>query len=266
MQVLGLSYPKSGRTWLRVMLGHLFCSEHGLPLERALNPPGGPLVWSHGGAEMLRRGSRLDRLRRIAADSECWPVLWLLRDPAATMQSAYFQATSRRRIFVGDFSAFLRDPDFGIRFWKRWHEAWAERLGERRGLLLRYEDLRADPSRQLRRVASALGWRPADRAIAAAVAFGRFENMQRLERTKFFAEPALHAVGRTPAGRKARQGGSGPVRLRPADARYLAAVLGAEAIGAFPFPGPVRALADRITWPGTAFEDCDGNPAGHRKI
>lgn len=52
----------------------------------------------------------------------------------------------------------------------------------RQGLVIRYEDLRKDEEKELRRVIEFMGT-PADReAVAEAVSYASFENMKRMER------------------------------------------------------------------------------------
>lgn len=220
MSVFGLSYPKSGRTWVRLMVGHIVCGSAGVDLRRALDPPGGLIEWTHGGGEMLRRGNRIAGVRRAIRESAGRPAFLLTRSAEATLESAWFQATLRRRIYVGGLSAFLRDPDFGVRFWRAWHEEWLAALHERRSLVLRYEDVHRDPHTELARLCDFLELSVASGDIRAAVAFGGFGNMRRLEREGFFAEPSMRSRGSGAGGMKTRSGG-GRSRLTDRDRGYI---------------------------------------------
>ena len=93
-----ISHPKSGRTWLRLMLDQL-----GI----------GGVRFSHAGSteeasitsRRLRHGVRWWNGKR---------VLLLIRDPRDTAVSFYFQATRRSHVYSGKLGDFLRDPRFGI--------------------------------------------------------------------------------------------------------------------------------------------------------
>src|SRR5690606_21250923 len=71
-----------------------------------------------------------------------------------------------------------------IELLNRWRREAAARPG---AVLLRYEDVRADPAAGLRVLADFFGCPASDAEIAAAVEFARFENMRARERAGRFA-------------------------------------------------------------------------------
>jgi hypothetical protein len=161
-----ISFPKSGRTWLRVMLDTL-----GIEAE-----------FSHAGsseahrrtADALGEGPRYWRRRR---------VLFLTRDPRDTAVSAWFQAVRRARVYDGSLSEFLRHPRYGIDKIVRFHLLWLDaRPGFRAFLPMQYEALRRNTPQELARAAGFLsGGTVCAEAIAAAVEAGSFERMRALE-------------------------------------------------------------------------------------
>jgi len=225
MQYLGLSYPKSGRTWLRLMVGHILCVRVGADLREALNPPGNLIRWTHGGAEMVRRGQRIPRIQQAIRETEGMPLFLLTRSPEATLESAWHQASVRRGIFVGGLSAFLRDPDFGARFWKAWNADWLAALSDRRALLLRYEDLRERTHSELERLCEFLELDPTTSELEDAVAFGSFDNMRRMEEEQFFREASMRHRGRGISGFKTRSAGRKSA-LTKADRAYVSRIAG----------------------------------------
>jgi len=65
--------------------------------------------------------------------------------------------------------------------------AWARELPRlRERLLVRYEDMRADTARELRRILEFLGQHPTAEELADCVAFASVENMRRLEERRVF--------------------------------------------------------------------------------
>ena len=47
-----LSYPKSGRTWLRTMLGSMVCAQYGLKVENPMELPSSFWISAHSGRRM----------------------------------------------------------------------------------------------------------------------------------------------------------------------------------------------------------------------
>lgn len=166
-QAAVISHPKSGRTWLRVML-----EQAGL----------GGVRFSHAGsteeaciaASAFSAGVRFWSRKRI---------LLLIRDPRDTVVSFYFQATRRSRVYSGEFAGFLRDPRFGIERIMQFNLLW---LRERRRfadfIVLAYEDLHAEPSVALRKASAFLcGRQLLEPEMRRAVRLSAFDEMRLLE-------------------------------------------------------------------------------------
>ena len=100
-----VSFPKAGRTWLRMMLDELEL----------------PVAHTHAGAkraELPERTAFVDKR-----------VVLLIRDPRDTVVSAYHQETKRvDQKYPGSISDFIRDPRMGIERIIEFNLAW---LGER---------------------------------------------------------------------------------------------------------------------------------------
>jgi hypothetical protein len=184
-----VSFPKSGRTWLRLLIGRALCERYGLPESEildtfALTRAAGilPTVFSHDGTSNTE-GRHLDRLGRDKRVFRGKRVLLLCRDPRDTVISCFFEATKRKRVYDGTLSEFLRDPHYGIQKIVRFYQLWdAARGVPEKLLVLSYEDLHADPAKLLRETLAFLGATDLpDRILAEAIEYGRFDNMRRLE-------------------------------------------------------------------------------------
>jgi hypothetical protein len=184
-----VSFPKSGRTWLRMLIGKALCDRHGLPERRildtfALTSAAGllPAVFTHDGASNVegRHLRRLDPHKRAFRRKK---VLLLTRDPRDTVVSCFYEATRRKRLFPGSLSEFVRDPHYGIEKVVRFHELWwAARDVPDEFAAISYEELHADPGKRLREALAFLGASDVDEGIVTdAVEFSRFENMRRME-------------------------------------------------------------------------------------
>ncbi len=192
-----VSFGKSGRTWLRVMLSRFLQVRLGLPASAMLEfdnlhkrDARAPKVYfSHGNYVRDYTGA----WRSVAPFKDARVVL-LVRDPRDVAVSQYFQWRFRMRPWkkvLNDYPAaedlsvfdFLMRAEGGllprvVDFLEIWE---AGRSQVRDLLVVRYEDMRADAARELRRVLEFMQQNPKDEEIAEAVAFGSLDNMRRLE-------------------------------------------------------------------------------------
>ena len=93
-----VSFPKSGRTWLRVMLDDV----------------GAKAGFTHDGSDHQLRHP----LAALQADKSRYKgasILLLVRDPRDTAVSGYFQVTRRLMLSNAPISEILRDDCHGIR-------------------------------------------------------------------------------------------------------------------------------------------------------
>ena len=198
-QILIVSFPKSGRTWLRVLLGKLIADQFGLPEQKMLNSLDysaraglNPFHFTHDGsgtADQLTARQLQPRKRRFRHKK----VILMFRHPLDIVVSHFFEAKYREWVFEGDIGEFLRDEKFGlpkiVRFYRIWND---QRHVPRDFLLVRYEDLHADPHHTLRRVVDFMGFPGVSEAqIERAVEFARFENMKNMEKQSVFGDKIL---------------------------------------------------------------------------
>jgi sulfotransferase family protein len=236
--VLFLSYPKSGRTWVRFLVDAYLADLHGPPVSNVFEVEDRldrrwRIEWTHLTGAMIER-LPYDRVGEVDfARLEGRACVHLSRDPFATLASAYFQARDRVKVFQGTPSEFVRSPLFGARKLAAFR-ALVESLRGRFSSFaeLTYEELREDPAAGLRTVLSMLGTGIDPERIARTVALGSFENLRRLARTPEYAGTPLAPVDPdSPGSDKVRRGGDGGWRelFDEEDARYIASVLSSRA-------------------------------------
>ncbi|HVP31699.1 MAG TPA: sulfotransferase domain-containing protein [Myxococcota bacterium] len=197
-----VSYGKSGRTWLRVMLSRYLKLVYGLRGERLLGFDNfhrrdariPRIFFTHDNYLRDYRGD--ERSRRDFADKR---VVLLVRSPQDTAVSQYFQWKHRMRpqkkrinrypahgtdVSVYDF---VMRPESGLPKVLDFMNGWAEQIPHlKEALVLRYEDLRADPEGSLRRVVRFLGTPDDPAAARDAVEYASVENMRQLEEKRTF--------------------------------------------------------------------------------
>jgi hypothetical protein len=263
--LLIIGHPKSGNTWLRVMLSRLYGFRHGLPERLVVTSdelhrrnPAIPRIsatngwYSYEGAvgALLEVGAPPDPVRDK-------PIVFLPRNPLDIAVSWYLQVTKRqsrakfelinaelatpidRRTI--DRWSFVRSSGIGIESLCDFLNTWQRRIAALpSAITVRYEDLRADPAAALRRIGTLLDERFTAEEIGEAVRFAAFDNLQRLEREGFFRQKGLRpAVKGDPSSAKVRRAKVGGWRddFTPEQAAELEALVRARldpALGYFP--------------------------------
>src|SRR6266446_2019162 len=227
-EVLILSAPKSGRTWIRTFLCAYLCKRYGL--EFTLQPgqhdhPGFPrVIFSHDRFEHRTKGNRWDRLRGKylvpRRELRRAKIILLVRDPRDCFVSLYLQMTRRDPNAAAEFkqktvSDVLRDRRFGVRAIIMTMNDWLDEFSGRDNFTLpRYESLRASPAQHFRDLLALLGESAPEMPIFhEALDFSRFENMQKLEAAGAFDSKILHPGDvRDPESFKVRRGKVGGYR------------------------------------------------------
>ncbi|MCA9293180.1 MAG: hypothetical protein KDA20_05145, partial [Phycisphaerales bacterium] len=136
--VLVASYPKSGRTWLTVLLGKAIADTCGLPdrdlfkLFKESGPPRKaakcmPAMWfSHDGTQFDAL-MMPDDLKRDMSRYQS-KVIVLVREPKDVLVSHYFQLT-QRRFFEGETGASAKEKHSALKTMSR--NDFCERAGIR---------------------------------------------------------------------------------------------------------------------------------------
>jgi hypothetical protein len=156
-------------------------------------------------------------------------IVLLIRDPRDAIVSYYFHLTkrSRPRLYQGNsIQAFIRDDTFGIRKLLGFYQSWYRFRHVPKSLtVIKYEDLYLEPKPALRRALAAMHFPVPNSAILErALAWGSFENMQELEKTRYYNNEALHPRNlQEPDSFKVREGkiGGHKAHLPPEDLEYL---------------------------------------------
>jgi hypothetical protein len=183
-----VSYPKSGNTWMRFLIGNLFWKDGATDfsnLEQRV-----PDIYRN--VEKALQSRPRPRLLKSHEpfDPRYKKLIYIVRDPRDVLVSYYFHELKFRTIdesvSILDFTErFLNgdvNPSFG---------SWAENAGSWIGarqdtpgfLLLRYEDLKTDTIKNISPVADFIGGRSPE-MVRKAVEACTAERMRELERTQ----------------------------------------------------------------------------------
>jgi hypothetical protein len=193
VEVFFVSYPKTGNTWVRYLLGRylqLVCGTSEVMLfdgndwlgrcERACLGPRiyfthEPLTWQSQEASGLND-------RNVTAPYRAHAVVLLARYPLDVLVSAWCHRRFRsRECFREGLEAFITHPVMGLEKLFRFYELWAADCAKGKFFLLRYEDLRTDTHGRFRELLRFLGIAPQEPLLDQAVRDASFEAMKALE-------------------------------------------------------------------------------------
>lgn len=194
-----ISFPKCGRTWLRLLIGkalslHFGLEANGLTSElleiselHRLHPRIPLIEVTHDDNPHHKCPYELSTDKRRYRGKK---VILLVRDPRDVIVSNYFEYTKRKgKHYAGDdnyqddLSSYLRYERGSLDSFIRFYNIWARnRHIPSHFRLVRYEDMHEDAARELRRVLEFLGFsRVGDVVVHEAVQFASFENMHKME-------------------------------------------------------------------------------------
>lgn len=236
LRVFVVSFPKTGRTWVRMLLGRALCWSRGLPEDLIFNPMEltravGTLttVFTHDRAIPVEE----TKFERFSEDKSRYAgkrVIFLERDPRDAVVSLYFHLTRRTVRFHGTLSEFIRSEEFGMpaimRYYKVWHE---NRHVPERFEVVRYEDMVRDSAAELRRMLKVIGVEEIEEEVIGRVVEScSFENLKRAEREGKIDHPKMRPGDpNDPESFKVRRGKIGGYRdyLSEEDQEYAAGLM-----------------------------------------
>jgi len=174
------SYPKSGTTWLRFMLGQLL-SEREMDFDSAEAMI--PMVGRHRDApRVLPDGGRLIKTHE-SYRAVYRKAVYMVRD-GRDVAISYYHHQVRQGMFEGDLSSFvarfLEGRTEGYGGWHGHVASWLDSPVARKGdlLVVRYEEMRRDPLGTMRKVVATLGLTTPDEAIRRVIETNTMERMR----------------------------------------------------------------------------------------
>jgi len=220
-----VSYGKSGRTWLRVMLSRFYQVKHGLPDYslivfdnlHAQNPNIPRIFFTHDNYLKDFTGhadSKQDYYRK--------KVVLLVRDPSDVAVSQYFQWKHRMQPWKKrlnrypahgadiDEYQFAMDQNVGLPKIVDFLNLWAKEAEKIDQLLVvRYEDMRADTAKVLGQILDFIGTPASAEEARQVVDFASMENMKQMEQKRTFWRSGSRMVpgdSKNPDSYKVRRG------------------------------------------------------------
>ena len=197
-----MSWGKSGRTWLRVMLSRAYTLKGGFDASELLDfdnlkkrDASLPAVFfTHN--NYLRDYTGNQRSKRHFRGKR---VVLLVRDPRDVAVSQFFQWQYRMRPnkkFINDYPPhgasidawdFVLDKEAGVPRIVDYFNGWASAMPELKDVLVvRYEDMRRQPAEVLAKILAFTETDVTPDQVQEAVDFAAYENMKKMEQNSFF--------------------------------------------------------------------------------
>jgi len=225
------SFPKSGRTWLRFILGNYFNQTFDLGLTVDLhtlfyilpnyedNPERGPKAYRYLGQKQIP--FILSSHSEYRDEFVNRDVIFMVRMIYDVLPSLYFQRSKHLKKYNGDLKEFIRDPERGVGRLMRYLNSWSGHLADTRSTILTYEELHENTSGAVSRVLSFLGLTTDEKLLRDAIERSSFTKMQEIELKKGIAG---HEYDRgDPNSRRMREGmvGGYHKHLDASDQEYI---------------------------------------------
>ena len=167
-----ISFPKSGRTWIRVMLDQL-----GISLD-----------YTHAGSAYIDN----KHFRELTIDKDFYKnrkCIFLHRDPRDVVVSAYFQATTRKNIYNSDLKSFIKNPYYGIEKIITFNKLWMNFAYQETFHIFSYERVHSNAEKELTKLIDYLNVNTIKlESIQEAIEFASFDNLQKLEKQGSLAQ------------------------------------------------------------------------------
>ena len=160
-----ISFPKSGRTWVRMMLAKM------------LNDMGYD-VKHH---EMMM-SVHYDVNKAMSTFTENSNILFMFRDPRDVVVSYYCEESLRRKRYAKRISEFIRDNNYGIEKVINYCNTWINNKSKfNQFKLITYEEMKSNTFDTMKSVTEYLNLNCGDKIIKDAVEYSKFENMKKIE-------------------------------------------------------------------------------------
>ncbi|MFQ5487882.1 MAG: sulfotransferase domain-containing protein [Gammaproteobacteria bacterium] len=198
-----VSYGKSGRTWLRVMLSRFYQVRHGLSEKNLMGFDNLQRKDVSIPAIFFTHDNYLKDYTKHTDSKEDFygkKVVLLVRDPRDVAVSQFFQWKYRMRPKKKNLNKypphgedvsiydFVMNPDAGLPKIIEYMNLWAREMPRLASdiLVVRYEDMRVRTAEVLRQIVEFIGTPGTEEQIREAVEFSSVENMKKLEQQKTF--------------------------------------------------------------------------------
>ena len=202
--IIFTSFPKTGRTWFRVLLMRYYQLYYDLPLDPTnfnfitLHPNAPKIFFTHDFISPI--WCTIQELSKEKKRFYGKKIVLLFRDPKDTMVSAYFQKTKRASedknpSFNGTISEYIHSDIGGLETFLHFYKYWFD---EKKNFddfyLLNYNDFHKNQHKEFQKLLCFLGIGLDEIKISQTIEFSSFDNMHKMEKSNEFKVDLLKPV------------------------------------------------------------------------
>ena len=216
-------YPKTGNTWLHVMISYVM--NPNAMIDGTMKSPDNEM-FSHC-MPNFNKELYSQMTMFIPGDLPGKNIVLLIRHPGDTLMSLYMHNVYRERfpMYDGTIDEMVYDDIYGIQkfllYYKFW---WKSRKIPNLICVVRYEDLLKNVYETFYTMLNTIGIKVTEQTVRDAIEFGNFKNMQLLEKTNHLNWPTLYrSRHKIKKAFKVREGKFGRYRklLKPETVEYI---------------------------------------------
>lgn len=211
-----VSFPKCGRTWLRLLISRSIVKHFNLDLSSddlrlihiehlsALDSNIPKIAFEHDDDAFFKSAKELSNSKNEYKHSK---VIFLVRDPRDVIVSTFFHKKYRYNFlpnqksrqahasYQGEITQFLRESTGSLQTLLSYYNIWQKnRHIPQEYLLLSYENLSNNTNFWLRQVLSFLGLEVNEKIIDEAISYASFSNMRKMETKQLFKTDVMRPV------------------------------------------------------------------------
>jgi len=190
-----VSYPKCGRTWLRIMLGkyiELIGDNAIQQFDKSIlqSADGVTIKFEHDQGNWVPAPLKIKQLSFKSSKYSGKKTAFLVRDPRDVLISSWYHLKFRERIYTGTLSDFIRDDLVGIRKIIAFMNMWIENCNVPDSFsLFTYEMFRENTIGQFKNLLYFTGIPIDETIIKNVVEQSSFKKMKQLEKNGTLKEP-----------------------------------------------------------------------------
>ncbi len=197
-----VSYPKCGRTWLRVMIqkyNTLMGFENVDYHDRSIIKTGHAinLKFEHDQGNWVPAPPKIEELYFNTKKFGGQKIIFLVRDPRDVLVSSWYHLKYRENIYKGGLRDFVHEDLVGIQKVVTFFNLWMANKDKPAAFkLLTYENLHEKPEEELANILSFAGVAIDKEKVKQAVDESRFDKMKKLEQQGSLDEPWMKPGGK----------------------------------------------------------------------
>ncbi|MEX0660705.1 MAG: sulfotransferase domain-containing protein [Candidatus Woykebacteria bacterium] len=188
-----ISYPKCGRTWLRLLIGKIIEFEYKINSEdpsdledvymvcKQNNITIPLIIVSHDDNPQWKSAENIETDKKKYKHKK---VVFLVRDPRDVIVSSFYQKKYRKQAYKGNIDELIFEEKGGLLSLLHFYNVWAKNYSVPKSFhLVHYEALKKEPFQELRSLLNFLSLEKiSDESIHKAIEFCSFQNMRKMEK------------------------------------------------------------------------------------